>query len=215
MCACEACTSASSPCIDVVSGPVNMHVVSFCVLHDLSLVPGTISAASPLATPTPIGGRMPSVASGPCGVSVSFIRVNLSWFIVPFELFGRWLCVRVAIPPSKIECWFCRVVYVYWLLALLFPEDCDCRTRFVWSGPAMIVGVLACASSVASSIFSAFCRTGLKTCLKNTKDKTDTSPDFPAARLQPLAFLFLWDTGVGLGRVNHVCVCYRVLGTAS
>jgi hypothetical protein len=23
------------------------------------------------------------------------------------------------------------------------------------------------------------------------------------------------DTGVGLGRVNHVCVCYRVLGTAS
>ena len=64
VCACEACTSASSPCIDVVSGPVSMHVVSFCVLHDLSLVPGTISAAFPLATPTPIGGRMPSVASG-------------------------------------------------------------------------------------------------------------------------------------------------------
>jgi hypothetical protein len=69
------CTSASSPCIDVVSGLVSMHVVSFCVLHDLSLVPGTISAASPLAIPTPIGGRMPSVASGPCGVSVSFIVV--------------------------------------------------------------------------------------------------------------------------------------------
>jgi hypothetical protein len=85
----------------------------FCVLHDLSLVPGTIYAAFPLANPTPIGGRMPSVASGPCGVSVSFIRVNLSWFNVPFELFGRWLCVRVAIPPSKIECWFCRVVSVY------------------------------------------------------------------------------------------------------
>ena len=121
-CACEACTSASSPCIDVVSGPVSMHVVSFCVLHDLSLVPGTISAAFPLATPTPIGGRMASVASGPCGVSVSFIRGNLSWFIVPFELIGRWLCVRVAIPPSKIECWFCRVVSVYWLLALSSPS---------------------------------------------------------------------------------------------
>ena len=72
VCACEACTSASSPCIDVVSGPVSMHVVSYCVLHDLSLVLGTISAAFPLATPIPIGGRMPSVASGPCGVSVSF-----------------------------------------------------------------------------------------------------------------------------------------------
>ena len=45
VCACEACTSASSPCIDVVSGPVSMHVVSICVLHDLSLVPGTTSAA--------------------------------------------------------------------------------------------------------------------------------------------------------------------------
>ena len=115
MCACEACTSASSPCIDVVSGPVSMHVVSFCVLHDLSLVPGTISAASPLATSTPIGGLMASVASGSCGVSVSFIRGNLSWFIVPFELFGRWLCGRVATPTSKtvvlcpcIGCWHCR-----------------------------------------------------------------------------------------------------------
>ena len=29
VCACDACTSASSPCIDVVSGPVSMHVVSF------------------------------------------------------------------------------------------------------------------------------------------------------------------------------------------
>jgi hypothetical protein len=46
----------------------------------------------PIGNP-PIGGSMPSVASGPCGVSVSFIRVNLPWFIVPFELFGRWLCV--------------------------------------------------------------------------------------------------------------------------
>jgi hypothetical protein len=27
VCACEACTSATSPCIDAVSGPVSMHVV--------------------------------------------------------------------------------------------------------------------------------------------------------------------------------------------